>query len=95
MIVEIKKGRSIYYCRESVPDETKHDILAMRYEALHGSDLTTAELFAWIPIVRPTTTAMVIPVHEAQVVYKSTSLKVYYSLPVWSWNQIYNLASEE
>ena len=43
----------------------------------------------------PTTTALFIPVNETKGVYKLTSLEAYNSLPVWSWNQIYNLASEE
>ena len=87
VIVEIKRNRNIYYCRGSVPDETKHDILAQHYEALHGRNLTPAELYDRIPIIMPTTTAMVIPVNEAKGVYKLTSLEAYNSLPVWSWNQ--------
>ena len=78
-----------------MPDETKHDILAQHYDALHGRNLTPAELYDRIPTVMPTTTALVIPVNEAKGVYKLTSLEAYNSLPVWSWNQIYNLASEE
>ena len=42
----------------------------------------------------PTTTEIVIPVNEAEGVFKLKSLEVYNSLPEWSCNQIYNLASD-
>ena len=35
VIVEIRRGKHIYYCRGSVPDQDKHDILALQYQELH------------------------------------------------------------
>ena len=95
VIVEIRRGKQIFYCRGPVPDETKHDIMALKYQQQHGRDLTPAELYARIPTVMPTTTEIVLPVNEEKGVYKLKSVEIYNSLPVWSWNQIFNLASEE
>ena len=52
VIVEIRRGDKIYYCRGDVPDQTKHDILALKYQAKLGKDITPAELYARIPIVK-------------------------------------------
>ena len=94
VIVEIRRGKQIY-CRGSVPDEAKHDILALQYQHQHGRDMTPAELYARIPTVMPTTTEIVLPVNEEKGVYKLKSVEVYNSFPVWSWSQIYTLASED
>ena len=59
MIVEIRRGDKIYYCRGDAPDQTKHDILALKYQAELGKDITPVELYARIPIVKPTKTDMI------------------------------------
>ena len=62
VIIELRRGNKIYYNRAEVPDKTKIDILALKYEKKHGSKLTAAELYKSIPIVHPTVTELVIPV---------------------------------
>ena len=40
VIVEIRRGTTIYYMRAEVPDKEKLDILAMSYEKKYGKDIT-------------------------------------------------------
>ena len=90
--MEIWRGDTIYYCRGDVPDQTKHDILALKYQAELGKDISPAELYAWIPIVKPTKTELVSLVNEENGMYKLKSFDDFNSLPEWSWDQIYNFA---
>ena len=92
MIVEIRRGDKIYYCRGDVPDQIKHDILALKYQAKLGKDITPAELYARIPIVKPTKTELVFLVNEENGIYKLKSFDDFNSFPEWSWDQIYNFA---
>ena len=91
LIIEIRQGEHTYYCRGAVPDQVDFDTFALQHQTRHGSRTTAAALYDRIPIVMPSTTEIVVPVNEAQGVYKLASLEVYHGLPEWSWYQLFNL----
>jgi hypothetical protein len=92
VIVEIRRGGTIYYLRAEVPDKQKLDILAMSYEKKFGKDISAAELYQKIPIVHPSITELVAPYKPEKGIYKFRSHADLQALPWWSWEQIYNFA---
>ena len=93
VIVEIRRGDTIYYMRAEVPDKQKIDILAMSYEKKFGGNITAAQLYQKIPIVHPSVTALVSPYKAEKGIYKFRSAADLKLVPWWSWDQIYNFAS--
>ena len=94
VIVEIRRGNTIYYMRAEVPDKQKLDILAMSYEKKYGKDITPAELYAKIPIVRPSVTELVTPYKAEKGIYKFRSVADLALVPWWSWDEIYTFSSK-
>jgi hypothetical protein len=92
-IIEIRQGSNIYYTRAEVPDQTKLDILGLKYERQYGSQMTAAQLYDRIPIVNPTETEWVLPVNPANGIYKLRSKADLDALTSWSWEQLYNFVS--
>ena len=92
VIVEIRQGTEIFHCRAEVPDQDKHDLIAMQYEKKYGKGLSAKDLYERIPVVNPTVNDLVIPVAPEEGVYKISSYEAYLSLPELKWDAIYNLA---
>jgi len=92
-IIEIRQGSNIYYTRAEVPDQTKLDILGLKYEKQYGSQMTAAQLYDRIPIVNPTETEWVLPVNPAKGIYKLRSKADLEAMVKWSWEQLYNFVS--
>jgi hypothetical protein len=94
-ILEVRKrdGTIIMY-KSEVPDWTHQDIRAIVYEQRYKPS-TPEQLYAQVPIRAPTTEqhgGLIQEVDRSKGTYKISDEATYDAMPMFKWNQIFNMA---
>ena len=92
VIVQVQKGHSTYYMKAECPDWTTLDVRALKHQKEYGN-ISAAELYARLPIVRPAVTELVVPHRWYANTFQFRSEEEFDELPTFEWDDIFRFAS--
>ena len=93
-VVEIKKGKNIYYARAECPTTEMLDARAMLHQKKYAGAMTPAQLYAALPVLNPTTTEVMLPVDPEKGVFKVCDKETLERMPKFEWESLYTFVQE-